>query len=88
MGSRREGDGCAEVHEMQMDVWIVQGGEATLIVGGTRVQPKTVKPHEIRGTSIQGGETKQLRPGNIVHIPVKVPHQLKIAPGKTFTYWL
>jgi uncharacterized RmlC-like cupin family protein len=28
----------------------------------------------------------QLTPGDIVHIPVKVPHQLKIAPRKTFTY--
>ncbi|MGA9981400.1 MAG: hypothetical protein WBQ08_22460 [Candidatus Sulfotelmatobacter sp.] len=69
-----------------MDVWIVQDGEATLIVGGTVVQPKMVKLHEIRGTSIEGGETKQLKAGDIVHIPVKVPHQLKIAPGKTFTY--
>jgi mannose-6-phosphate isomerase-like protein (cupin superfamily) len=84
--SRREGDGSAEVHETQVDVWIVQDGEATLIVGGTVVQPKAAKPHEIRGTSIDGGETKQLKPGDIVHIPVKVPHQLKIAPGKSFTY--
>jgi mannose-6-phosphate isomerase-like protein (cupin superfamily) len=84
--SRREGDGSAEVHETQVDVWIVQAGEATLIVGGTMVQPKTVKPHEIRGTSIGGGEIKQLTPGDIIHIPAKVPHQLKIAPGKTFTY--
>jgi len=84
--SRREGDGSAEVHETQVDVWIVQAGEATLVVGGTMVQPKTVKPHEIRGTAIEGGETKQLTPGDIIHIPAKVPHQLKIAPGKTFTY--
>lgn len=84
--SRREGDGSAEVHETEVDVWIVQADEATLIVGGTMVQPKTVKPHEIRGTSIEGGETKQLKAGDIVHIPVKVPHQLKITPGKTFTY--
>ena len=84
--SRREGDGSAEVHETQVDVWIVQAGEATLIVGGTMVQPKTVKPHEIRGPSIDGGEIKQLTPGDIIHIPAKVPHQLKIAPGKTFTY--
>ncbi|MGC1449662.1 MAG: hypothetical protein WA830_06440 [Candidatus Sulfotelmatobacter sp.] len=84
--SRREGDGSAEVHETQVDVWIVQAGEATLIVGGTMVQPKTVKPHEIRGPSIDRGEIKQLTPGDIIHIPAKVPHQLKIAPGKTFTY--
>jgi quercetin dioxygenase-like cupin family protein len=40
----------------------------------------------VRGTSIEGGETKELTVGDIVHIPAKVPHQLKIASGKPFTY--
>jgi quercetin dioxygenase-like cupin family protein len=55
-------------------------------VGGTMVAPKTVKPHEVRGSSIEGGETKQLGPGDIVHIPAKIPHQLKIKSGTKFTY--
>lgn len=84
--SHREGDGSAEVHETQADIMVVDEGEATLIVGGTMVNPKTVKPHEVRGSSIEGGETKQLGPGDIVHIPAKVPHQLKIKAGTKFTY--
>jgi mannose-6-phosphate isomerase-like protein (cupin superfamily) len=84
--SHREGDGSAEIHETQVDIWIVDSGEATLVLGGTMVDPKTVKPHELRGTSIEGGTTYQLAAGDIVHIPVKVPHQLKIAAGKAFTY--
>ena len=84
--SHREGDGSAEVHETQADIMVVDEGEATLIVGGTMVGPKTVKPHEVRGSSIEGGETKQLGPGDIVHIPAKVPHQLKIKAGTKFTY--
>jgi mannose-6-phosphate isomerase-like protein (cupin superfamily) len=84
--SHREGDGSAELHETQADIMIVESGGATLIVGGTMVAPKTVKPHEVRGTSIEGGETKQLTPGDVVHIPAKVPHQLKIAAGTEFTY--
>jgi mannose-6-phosphate isomerase-like protein (cupin superfamily) len=84
--SHREGDGSAEMHETQVDIFFVEAGEATLVLGGKIVEPKTVKPHEIRGTSIEGGTTMQLTPGDIVHIPVKVPHQLKIAPRKTFTY--
>lgn len=82
--SHREGDGSAEVHETQVDIWIVNSGEATLVLGGTVVDPKTVKPHEIRGKSIEGGTTQQLAAGDIVHIPVNVPHQLKIS--KRFTY--
>ena len=84
--SHREGDGSAELHETQTDIMIVDSGNATLIVGGAMVAPKTVKPHEVRGTSITGGETKQLSPGDIVHIPAKIPHQLKIANGTKFTY--
>lgn len=84
--SHREGDGSAELHETQVDILIVESGEATLVVGGTMVAPKTIKPHEVRGSSIVGGEIKQLTLGDVVHIPAKVPHQLKIASGKTFTY--
>jgi mannose-6-phosphate isomerase-like protein (cupin superfamily) len=67
-----------------VDVWIVEAGEATLIVGGTMVQPKTVSPTKFAALRLRA--EKQRKPGDIVHIPVKVPHQLKIAPGKTFTY--
>jgi len=84
--SHREGDGNAELHETQTDIMIVHSGKATLIVGGTMVAPKTVKPHEVRGTSIEGGERKELAPGDIVHIPSNVPHQLLIAAGTKFTY--
>ena len=84
--SHREGDGSAELHETQVDILIVQTGEATLIVGGTMLEPKTVKAHEVRGTSIEGGETKSLVPGDIVHIPANVPHQLKISNGQKFNY--
>ena len=84
--SHREGDGMAELHETQADIMVVESGAATLVVGGTMVAPKTVKPHEVRATSIEGGEIKQLAAGDVVHIPAKVPHQLKIAPGTEFTY--
>jgi mannose-6-phosphate isomerase-like protein (cupin superfamily) len=84
--SYREGDGSAELHETQADILIVETGEATLTVGGTMVAPKTVKPHEVRGSSIEGGTIRQLVPGDIVHITAKVPHQLKIAAGTKFTY--
>ena len=84
--SHREGDGSAEMHETQVDIFFVEAGEAILVVGGKIIEPKTVKPHEIRGTTVEGGRVVQLTPGDIVHIPANVPHQLKIVPGKKFTY--
>jgi mannose-6-phosphate isomerase-like protein (cupin superfamily) len=84
--SHREGDGSAELHETQTDIMIVETGKAKLIVGGTMVAAKTVKPHEVRGTSVSGGQERELGPGDIVNIPSNIPHQLKIAAGTKFTY--
>src|SRR5947208_9258028 len=53
MVAHREGNGQAELHETQADVFFVQSGEATLVVGGTVVDPKNSAPHEILGASIK-----------------------------------
>jgi mannose-6-phosphate isomerase-like protein (cupin superfamily) len=84
--AHREGNGEAEVHETQADLFIVQEGRATLVHGGEVVNARTTAPGETRGPSIRGGERSTLAPGDIVHIPVKVPHQLLLEPGAKFTY--
>lgn len=84
--SHREGDGSAELHETQTDIMIIEDGKAKLTVGGTIIDPKTVKSHEVRGASISGGEERELGPGDIVNIPSNIPHQLRIAAGTRFTY--
>ena len=86
MIAHREGDGQAEVHETQADIFFVQTGEATLVVGGALKDGKTTAQGEIRGPSITGGERKTLAAGDVVHIPAKVPHQLLVETGKQFTY--
>lgn len=86
MVAHREGDGEAEVHETQADVFIVQSGEATLIVGGRLVGGKTATPGEVRGSSVEGGVKKQLAAGDIVHIPAQIPHQILVQSGKHFDY--
>ena len=80
--------GQAELHETQADIFIVESGEGTLVVGGTVVDPKTISPHEVRGTSVKDGVTKQLRPGDIVHIAAKTPHQVMVPAGKQITYFV
>jgi mannose-6-phosphate isomerase-like protein (cupin superfamily) len=84
--AHREGSGEAELHETQADIFVVQEGEATLVTGGEVVGPKTTAPGEIRGPSIKGGGKTSLGPGDMVHIPAGVPHQLLLAPGARFTY--
>ena len=86
--SHREGDGEAEVHATVADFFVVQTGEATLVVGGTVPGAKTTAPNEMRGPKIVGGERRKLVAGDAVHIPFNTPHQLLVEKGKQFTYFV
>lgn len=88
MVSYREANGEAEVHESQSDVFVVEGGAATLVVGGTVEGGRSTAAGEIRGASINGGESRKLVLGDIVHIPAGMPHQLLLEPGQKFTYFV
>jgi mannose-6-phosphate isomerase-like protein (cupin superfamily) len=88
MVAHREGSGEAEYHATQADIFFVQSGEATLIVGGELVDGKTTAPNEMRAPSIQGGTEKKLAAGDVVSIPAKVVHQVKLDAGKQFTYFV
>jgi len=46
MLSRRQADGVVEWHENQADVFFVQSGSATLLVGGSMVGGEVTEPHE------------------------------------------
>jgi mannose-6-phosphate isomerase-like protein (cupin superfamily) len=81
---RREGDGEGEVHETQVDVIFVRSGEGTLILGGTMVEPRTIAPNEIRAKSITGGISKKMAPGDVFHIPAKLPHQMLVPKTLSF----
>ena len=86
--AHREGPGEAEYHETQSDLFVVQSGEATLVYGGKLVDGKTTAPNEMRAPSIAGGMEKKISAGDIVSIPAKLPHQVKLDPGKEFTYFV
>ena len=88
MLSRREADGIVEWHETQADIFFVQSGSATLLVGGTMVGGETVEPHEKRNGSIQGGIRRKLASGDVVRIAPKVPHQLLLDGAQNFTYFV
>jgi uncharacterized RmlC-like cupin family protein len=88
MVAHREGSGLAEWHEKQADVIFISAGQITMVYGGTIVDAKTTAPGEMRGASIQGGTEARLGPGDVLHIPAKVPHQMMLAPGATVTYFV
>jgi mannose-6-phosphate isomerase-like protein (cupin superfamily) len=86
--SHREGSGQGEWHEKKADIFFVQSGEATLVVGGELVDPKKTGEGEMVSDSIKGGVEKKLAAGDAVTIPAKLPHQMKLDPGKEITYFV
>jgi mannose-6-phosphate isomerase-like protein (cupin superfamily) len=84
----RSQSGKAELHEKFADFYVVIDGNATLISGGTMVNGAPTAPGEVRGDSIKGGKEMKLKKGDIVHIPANIPHQLTLAKGETFQYFI
>lgn len=84
--SRRDGPGQAEVHRDEADVVYIQEGAATLVTGGAVVDPKETATGEIRGTRIEGGQTRTLAKGDVIIVPRGVPHWFKEVNGPLLYY--
>ncbi len=87
MVAHREGNGQAELHKTDADLFVVETGNATLVVGGKILSSRDSAANEVRGSGIEGGTKHALAAGDIVHIPANTPHQLQIEPGNEFTYF-
>ena len=72
--ARRDRPGEVEIHNLDTDIIYVLSGTATFVTGGTPVGTKTTAPGEIRGQSIQGGDSHHLSKGDVIVIPPGVPH--------------
>ena len=88
MIARREASGQAEVHDSETDILFFVEGQVTMVHGGTVVDGKVTAPGQIRGSGITGGTEVTLGPGDVLHVPPKVPHQMKLAPGAKVTYFV
>jgi GTPase len=67
MIAHREASGQAELHVTVADVFVVESGEGTVVVGGKIPSQKTTGPGEIRGGNIEGGSKHQVGAGE--HAP-------------------
>jgi glc operon protein GlcG len=84
--SRRDKPGLAEIHTLDTDIIYVMEGTATFVTGGTAVDAKETAPNEIRGSRIEGGDTRQLSRGDVIIIPNSTPHWFKEVGG-AFLYY-
>jgi len=85
--ANRRGAGEVEVHDKTNHIFIIVEGEATFVTGGTLVGAKNTAPGQIRATSLNGGQTHQLKKGDVITIPAKTPHWWKEVPTKTIAYY-
>jgi mannose-6-phosphate isomerase-like protein (cupin superfamily) len=86
--AHRVASGGGELHENFTDIFVIQSGEATLLIGGKVDDAKQTDPGEVRGPSVSGAERHHVAAGDIVHIPAKTPHQMLVDAGKHVTYFV
>jgi uncharacterized protein GlcG (DUF336 family)/mannose-6-phosphate isomerase-like protein (cupin superfamily) len=84
--SRRDKPGLAEIHTLDTDIIYVMEGTATLVTGGTAVETKEIAPNEIRGSRIEGGDTRQLTKGDVIIVPNNTPHWFREISGEFLYY--
>jgi len=85
--ANRRGSGEVEVHDKTNHIFIIVEGEATFVTGGTLVGAKNTAPGQIRAASLNGGQTHQLKKGDVITVPAKTPHWWKDVSTKTIAYY-
>lgn len=85
--ANRRGAGEVEVHDRTNHIFIIVEGEATFVTGGTLVGARNTAPGQIRATGLNGGQTHQLKKGDVITIPAKTPHWWKEVQSKTIGYY-
>ena len=85
--ANRRGAGEVEVHDKTNHIFIIVEGEATFVTGGTLVGAKNTAPGQIRATSMNGGQTHQLKKGDVITVPAKTPHWWRDVSTKTIAYY-
>ena len=84
---RRSKSGMAELHKTKTDLIVIQQGSATLVFGGRIPKAQVGAPNEMRGTSIEGGESRKVGPGDIIRIPAGTAHQFVLEKGQSVAYF-
>jgi len=74
------------VHDKETDIFYVVDGSATFVTGGKMIGGKLTRPNQWLGTSIEGGETRQLKKGDFIVIPAGIPHWFKEVPQSVNYY--
>lgn len=78
--SNREND-LNEVHDHSDDIYYVLKGKATLVLGGTLVEPNEISSGEWRAKTATGGEKYEIKKGDLIFVPRGTRHQRTVSSG-------
>ena len=79
--NKRTANGNIEIHEKETDIFYVMDGSATIVVGGTAVEPRQTRPGQMTAKDIQDGQSYNLKKGDVLVIPAGTPHWFKQVNG-------
>jgi mannose-6-phosphate isomerase-like protein (cupin superfamily) len=79
--NKRTANGNIEIHEKETDIFYIMDGSATIIVGGTAVEPSQTRPGQMTAKDIQGGQSYNLKKGDVLVVPAGTPHWFKQVNG-------
>jgi mannose-6-phosphate isomerase-like protein (cupin superfamily) len=74
----------AEIHDRSDDVYYVLKGKATLVLGGKLADPREATPGEWKSKTIVGGQSIEIKEGDLIVVPRGTPHQRTVT-GKGFS---
>lgn len=86
---RRSGYTQPEIHEEKWDIYVIQEGSGTLLMGGERINwVDDGRPPEEQHPELSGATAFEITKGDVLHVPARVWHQLVLAEGQSMTYML
>jgi mannose-6-phosphate isomerase-like protein (cupin superfamily) len=85
--AHREANGLVEIHQEWSDLMFIVSGAGSLRVGGDMDRPYAESPGELRSATGRGGETRPLKPGDVINVPAGVPHQFLVPAGQQITFF-
>ncbi len=79
--NKRTANGNIEIHEKETDIFYIMDGSATIIVGGSAVEPRQTRPGQMTAKDIKDGQSYNLKKGDVLVIPAGTPHWFKQVNG-------
>ena len=77
-----------EIHETKWDIYVVLDGSGTALLGGERVNWVEGLPREEQRPELSGAQEFQITTGDVLHVPARSWHQVKVVEGESITYAL